>query len=376
MPMLADLVPAVVGVDTHLDTHTVAVASAAGAVLATETVPADAGGFARIEALLRQHAGGGPLLVAAVEGTRSHGLALARHLQAAGITVVEIERPSRAHTAREGKSDPLDAIRAARAVLGYDPAALPTPRADGLREALRVLLVARQDMTDERTAKVNALRALLRTGDPHEQALSRGALTIARLAQIATLPAALLPADPAEKVMVATLRAEAARLALRIRELDAQIKANLKSLREGVEACGHGWLLDRLGIGPRGAAQILVSWSHPGRCRNEAAFAKLAGAAPIPTGSGRTSGRHRLNRGGDRALNRTLHDIASTRLRYCPATKAYATKRDPENKHRADVLRRLKRYLARDIYRELTRATSTARQSIPAPAPTKTAQAA
>lgn len=362
MPMLADLVPAVVGVDTHLDTHTVAVASAAGAILATETVPADPGGFARIEALLRQHAAGAAMLVAAVEGTRSHGLALTRHLQAGGIVVVEVERPSRARTAREGKSDPLDAIRAARAVLGYDPAALPTPRADGLREGLRVLLVARQDMTDERTGKVNALRALLRTGDEPTQLLSRGTLTAARLRAIIALPGQPLPEhlDPGEHVMTAILRAEAARLATRVGELDTQIKTNLATLRATVTATGHGWLLERLGIGPCSAAQILVSWSHPGRCRNEAAFAKLAGAAPIPTGSGRTSGRHRLNRGGDRALNRALHDIAKTRLRYCPTTQAYAAKRDPQDKNRRDVLRRLKRYIAREIFRDLTHAPTTA----------------
>jgi transposase len=347
--MLADVVDAVIGIDTHTDTHAVAVCTAAGVVLAEITVTADPGGHAEVLAVAAEHAPG-PRLAFAVEGTRSHGIGLARVLQAAGMLVIEVERPSRSSRRGKGKSDPIDARLAARTALGYDAARLPTPRTDGTREALRIALTARRDMSDERTAKVNALRALLRSGDPSEATLAAGPLPTK---QLQTITARRGPRDHTRDTPeAAARRAEARRLTQRIMALDADLAANKTYLSTTIEDLAPG-LLTRPGIGPVSAAQAIVSWSHPGRVRNDAAFAALAGASPLPASSGRTT-RHRLNRGGDRQLNRALHTIATTRMRDCPRTRTYLTRRRAEGRTDREIRRCLKRYIARELHRTLT----------------------
>jgi transposase len=346
MPTVADYFDVVIGVDTHADTHSYAVLSPTGGVVEEVTLPSTADGLAAALGLTTLD----PSVVAfSVEGTGSYGLGLTRVLHQGGYTVIEAEQPTRKARRGKGKSDPIDARLAARNVLDYDIAALPTPRADGPRAGLAVLLTARRDMTDERTQKINALKALLRAGTPAEHALAASTVTTTWLNQITRRRGR--EGDSAD---VAIGRAEARRLAVRIRETDRELKANKNQLTDLVDQLTPG-LLDQVGIGPVSAAQAIVSYSHHGRVRHEAAYAKLAGAAPLDASSGKQQ-RHRLNRGGDRALNRALHDIIKTRMRCCETTRAYVDRRRAEGKTTSEIRRSLKRYLARQLYRQLTKA--------------------
>jgi len=349
--MLADVVDAVIGGDTHRDTHTLEMTTPAGATITTITVGNDEAGFVEALAWIAEHAPG-PRLVVGLEGTRSYGIGLARAAAAAGLRVVEVERPRRA-ARRRGKSDPIDAHLAAVHVLQLDADRLPTPRADGAREALRILLGARAEITTARTAQINRLRALLLGGDDTDRALARGPLTQARLTA-----AARRRGRTHDHVTDTIRRAEIRRLAAAIHTATGHLATNKRQLTDLVTTIAPA-LLDKTGVGPVSGAQTIVSWSHPGRCRTEAAFAALAGVNPIPASSGRTT-RHRLNRGGDRHLNRALHDIVKTRWRVCPRTHHYITRRRAQGKTDRDIRRSLKRYVAREIYRTLnTTATTT-----------------
>ena len=347
MPILAELIDAVVGVDTHRDTHEVEIAHPTGAAIATCQVSNDTSGYAELLAWILDHAPG-PRLVVSIEGTRSYGIGLARAVTAAGLTVIECEQPHRKARRGRGKSDPIDAHLAVLTALRLDADRLPTPRADGDREALRILLGARQELTTTSTAQTNRLRALLLSGEDPDRDRARGKLTASTLD---TLARRRLPrdADRAQAIRHAEIR----RLALALREAARTLAANRAHLQALLDDLAPG-LTDRRGIGPVSAAQALVSFSHPGRCRNEAAFAALAGASPLPASSGRTD-RHRLNRGGDRALNRALHTIVMTRARCCPTTQAYIARRRAEGKTDKEIRRCLKRYVARQLYRTLTR---------------------
>jgi transposase len=342
--MVAELVDAVVGGDTHRDTHTLEMVTPVGATIATLTIDNDDAGFADVLAWIAVHAPGRRIVVG-LEGTRSFGIGLARALAAADITVVEVERSLRAKR-RRGKSDPIDAHRAAEHVLRMDAARMPIPRADGDREALRILVSARAEIAGTKTRQICRLKALLLAGDDADRDLSRGALTIARLDAIARRRG-----RPGDTVEAAVRRAEARRLAIAIRDAERELAANHKHLAALVEAFAPG-LLRRHGVGPVTAAQVILSWSHRGRCRSEAAFAALAGAAPIPASSGRTT-RHRLHRGGDRQLNKALYIIAITRTGSCPRTRDYIAKRQAEGKTDGEIRRMLKRYIARELYRAL-----------------------
>lgn len=344
MPLVAEVVDAVIGGDTHRDTHALEMTAPTGGTIATLNIANDDDGFAAVLAWIAEHAPG-PRLVLGLEGTRSYGIGLARALQAAGLVVVEVERPRRPDR-RRGKSDPIDAHLAALHVLRLDAARLPTPRADGDREALRILLGARRELTTVRTKQINRLRALLLTGDEADRRLSRGTFTEARLTAISRRRS-----RAEESVEQAVRRTEARRLAIAIREAGKELKQNKKHLATLVDGLAPQLRL-KIGVGPVSAAQAIVSWSHHGRCRNDAAFAALAGASPIPASSGRVV-RHRYNRGGDRSLNRALHDITLTRWRACPRTHAYITKRRAEGKSDNEIRRSIKRYIARELFRSL-----------------------
>ena len=279
-----------------------------------------------------------------IEGTRSYGVGLARAAAAAGLIVLECEQPARTTRRGKGKSDPIDAHLAVLAALRLDADRLPIPRADGDREALRILLGARQELTTASTAQTNRLRALLLGGDDTDRHLARGTLTDTRLTSLARRRP---PRDATREQAIR--HAEIRRLALALRDA---AQANRVQLQAIVNDLTPG-LTDRRGIGPVSAAQVIVSFSHPGRCRNDAAFAALAGASPPQASSGCTV-RHRLNRGGDRALNRALHTIAVTRMRSCPITQAYVARRTAEGKNPREIRRCLKRYIARQLYRTLT----------------------
>jgi transposase len=347
MTMLAETVDAVIWIDTHRDSHEAEIADSTGQPIATMRIGNDSAGFTQLLAAIAEVVPG-PRVAVCIEGTRSYGIGLARALAAAGLLVIECERPSRKRRRGRGKSDPIDAHLAVLAALRLDAARLPVPRADGDREALRILLVARQEIRAARTAQAARLRALLLAGDDTDRRTARNALTQRALA---TLAGRELPAGASREHAVR--RAEIGRLALALDQARRQLKDNHAQLLAIVDDIAPG-LVSRHGVGPVSAAQAIVSFSHPGRCRSEAAFASLGGTSPIPASSGQTI-RYRLNRGGDRALNRAIHAIAVTRMRSCPRTRAYVARRTAEGKTRREIRRCLKRYIARELYRHLTR---------------------
>jgi len=347
MTMLAETIDAVIGGDTHRDTHALEMCSPTGATLSTLEVSNTDAGFAQAMRWANEYAPG-PNIVVALEGTRSYGIGLARAMSAEGMRVIEAKAPRKSERRGMGKTDPIDAHMAAVNALNLDAGSLPVPRADGNREALRILSVARREMTSTQTRHINQLRTLLLGGDDSERELARGALANTRLGQIARRRS-----RDGEGVEQVVRRCEARRLALTIKASRVALVENKEQLAELVDQ-SVPTLTDGFGIGPVSAAQVIVSWSHLGRCRNEAAFASLAGVCPIPASSGRTI-RHRLNRGGDRALNRALHDIVITRWRACTRTRDYIENRRVEGKTDREIRRCLKRYLARELHHTLTK---------------------
>ncbi len=335
MPMLADLVDAVVGVDTHRDTHQVEIALPTGSPIATTTITNDTTGYAELLAWILDHAPG-PRLAVAIEGTRSYGIGLARAVAAAGLTVLECEQPNRKTRRGTGKSDPIDAHLAVLTALRLHADRLPTPRADGDREALRILLGARDELNTTSTAQINRLRAMLLSGDDTDRQLARGTLTETTLTGLTRRRP---PRDTTREQAVR--HAEIRRLALAVRDARRALKANRAQLQTILDTLAPK-LTEHRGIGPISAAKAVVAFSHPGRCRNDAAFAALAGTSPLPASSGRTV-RHRLNRGGDRTLNSAIHTIAMNRMRYCPETKAYVARRIAQGKTNKEIRRCLKR---------------------------------
>jgi transposase len=323
----------------------VEIADAAGKPIAALRIGNDSGGFAQLLAAIAKLVPG-PRVAVCIEGSRSYGIGLARALAAAGLLVIECEQPRRKQRRGKGKSDPIDAHLAVLAALRLEANRLPVPRADGDREALRILLVARQEIATAATAQASRLRALLLTGDDADRRAARKTLSKTALAALAGRE---LPAHASREHAIR--QAEIARLALSLGQARGQLKDNRTQLLAIVNDIAPG-LTSRYGIGPVSAAQAIVSFSHPGRCRNEAAFAALGGTSPIPASSGRTI-RHRLNRGGDRALNRAIHAIAVTRMRSCPRTRAYTARRTAEGKTPREIRRCLKRYIARELYRQL-----------------------
>jgi transposase len=280
----------------------------------------------------------------AVEGTGGYGAGLTRFLAANAEQVVELDRPKRAARRHGAKSDSLDATRAAREALGRDR--LAQPRAAGHRAALSVRLTARRSAVQAATDAQRQLHALVVTAPDALRGPLRG-LTTPRLVSTCGRLRLRADLDPETAATAASLRA----LARRIQLLDAEIADHTRAITTLVRAWRPD-LLGRRGVGPIVAAVVLCAWSHPGRCPSDAAFAMLGGAAPIPASSGQTV-RVRLNRSGDRHLNQALHLIVLTRLRYDPATRAYAQRRRAEGKTNREIRRCLVRYVARQLYRLL-----------------------
>jgi transposase len=334
----------VVGVDTHLDTHTAALCDARGRALAQLQVPADPGGYAAVLAWARGAAAGSGLRWA-VEGTRHYGLGLARYLAGAGEHVEEIAAGKHVGKRRQGKSDAIDAVRAARELL-----ARPHPaqmRADGDREALRLLMCDRDNAVHSCKTARTLLASVIVTAPADLRQRLRHLPRQQRALACATL-AVPAGADRQTTVLYQTL----ARLGQPITALASEAAGLEAQIAAIVEHTTPGLVAAEPGMGALSAAQILLSWSHAGRIRTEAAFAMLSGTAPVPVSSGRTD-RHRLNRLGDRQLNRALHVIAVNRMRCHPPTQAYARRRLAEGKTERDIRRCIKRYLARHLYRAL-----------------------
>ena len=257
--------------------------------------------------------------------------------------MLEAGRSPRGERRLRGKDDGLDAVRAARAALGHQ---LASPRAGQRREALRLLLVARRSAVDVRREALVQLRSVIVTAPDHLREELRG-LPVQRLLDRCTGLRRSTTATPDELTARLVLRSLARRIeaaTVEAAELEREILAHVRALAPE--------LLEEPGVGAIVAAQLLVAWSHPGRVRSEAAFARLAGVAPLPASSGQTS-RHRLSRGGDRQLNRALHTIVLHRRQHDPATRDYIARRTAEGKSCRDATRLLKRYLARRVYRLL-----------------------
>jgi transposase len=343
MGMLTDHVDHVIGVDTHRDAHSAAVVAAVtGAVEAHTADAANPFGYKRLLRFARRHAGG--RRVWAIESSGSFGAGLATFLLEQGEWVVEVDRPARPARRNGARSDELDAIRAAREALSRQH--LAQPRCRGQREAVRVLLVTRRGAVRARTRAINHLKALVVSAREELRHQLRNLDTdelVTRCARLRTLPS-----HPVEhRATVIALR----RTARRILALEAEAN-DLESELEQLVTEAVPALLAETGVGPISAAQLYCSWPHRGRLRGDGAFAMLGGAAPIPASSGQTI-RYRLNRGGDRQLNCTLHTIVLTRLHHDPATRAYAARRAAEGKTPREIKRCLKRYVARRLFRLL-----------------------
>jgi transposase len=330
------------GVDTHAGTHVAAALDPIGGLLGVREFPATPAGYA---CLLGWLGGFGTVCLVGIEGTGSYGAGLARHVTAAGVRVVEVDRSDRQDRRRRGKSDPLDAVSAARAAQSGRAAGAPKGR-DGSVEAIRALMVARRSAAGERTRTINQARALILTGPDDLRARFTRHTAAALVSGIAALRPR--PGD---------VPGYAARIALR--ELGRRVQfpgGQLGRLDELIAplVSGHApGLLALYGIGPHTAALLLIAaGDHPGRLCSEAAWAHLCAAAPIPASSGKVT-RHRLNPGGDRQANHALWRIVFTRMSSDPATRAYVQRRTSEGKSKAEITRCLKRYVAREVYPHL-----------------------
>jgi transposase len=340
---LREVVDVVIGVDTHVHTHSAAAVDArTGGVLEEITVDATADGYADLVAFADQHAA---LRAWAVEGTGGHGAGLTRHLQAGREVVIELDRPVRAKRRHGAKSDPLDAIRAAREALARPR--LGAPRSGGDRQALSVLLAARRSAVEASGDAQRQLFSLVIAAPEKLRERFRGQQLSGMVKT-----AAGLRIHPSWDVETATTVTVLRSLAHRARALGQEAAEHEKAIK----AIVRSWrpdLLEQIGIGPIVAATVLCAWSHPRRIHSEAAFAMLAGVAPIPANSGQTTTRHRLNRYGDRQLNRALHTIVLTRINHDQKTREYLARRTTEGRTTREIKRCLKRYVARDLYRLL-----------------------
>ena len=331
-----------VGVDTHKDLHVAAARDQLGRRLATTQVQATSAGYATLLGWARSL---GQVQAWGVEGTGSYGAGLARFLASHGQRVLEVNRPDRATRRRRGKSDPVDADAAARAVQAGEASGIPKAQ-DGIVEMLRALRVARQTAVKARTQAINAIKALLVTA-PAELREQLGTPPTSRLIhKAATLQPGTL-ATPTAATMLA-LRG----LGQRYQHLDAEITL-LTGKLDTLTAKAVPKLRDLLGVGPDSAAALLIcAGDNPSRLRCEAAFAALCGSSPVQASSGKTQ-RHRLNRGGDRQANAALHRIVIVRLRWHQPTRDYLARRTAEGKTSKEITRCLKRYVAREIFAAL-----------------------
>ena len=335
------------GVDTHLDLNVAAALDPVGGLLGVAEFPTTLAGHRE---LLGWLSGFGPVARAGVEGTGSYGAGLARFLRAAGVEVVEVDRPNRQARRRSGKSDPLDAIEAARAALSGRACGAAKSR-DGNVEAIRVLVVAKRSA---RSAKIQTLNQIRHLSFTAPDQLRQRLAGVSRQ-QLAARAAALRPptVESADPVITATKTALRI-LGRRVLALDAE-KARIDALLATLVTPTAPQLLTVFGVGIDTAAELLVTaGDNPGRLRSEAAWAHLCGTAPIPSSSGKVT-RYRLNRGGDRQANRALWGIVITRLGNDPRTRAYMARRLGEGRSKPEVIRILKRYVAREVYHHLPR---------------------
>ncbi len=334
------------GVDTHRDLHVAAAVNAVGGVLGTRTFPTTPAGYRQLLAWLRSF---GPLDRVGVEGTGSYGAALARHLAREGVAVVEVGRPNRQVRRRHGKTDVIDAIAAARAVLSGEASATPKTH-DGPVEALRALKMLQRSANKARTQALNQLHALVLTAPDELRERLRGLSTRELLSTCAAFRI-----RPDDDSLTGTTRYVLRELAQRVVMLNGQLKSTTERLRRITTATAPE-LVARRGVGPDTASTLLITaGDNPDRLASERSFAALLGSSPIPVNSGQRQGRYRLNRGGDRQGNAALWRIAIVRMATDPDTRAYVDRRMKDGKTKAEAIRCLKRYIAREVFIALPR---------------------
>jgi transposase len=329
------------GIDSHKDTIHVAVITATGRPVGDQEFPTTETGYRQAVAWLHEH---GPLHAVGVEGTSSYGTGICAALTDAGVMVVEVNRTRAAERRKRGKTDPLDAYRAARSVLSGEAATDPKRASI---EPLRALNVARRSAVKAQQAAWRQIGSLLVNAPAPLRDRLRG---LTRAALLTTLVATRphLVHDPDQADILLALRS----LARRHRDLAEEITTLEERLRDRVTAANPG-LMAIKGVGPVVGAQLLLTaGDNPNRLRSSASFAALCGTAPIPVSSGRTD-RYRLSRGGDRAANAALHHIVKVRMTYDPATRAYRDARIERGWTKQAVFRALKRAVAREIHRAL-----------------------
>jgi transposase len=346
MTMMAEM-PGLVfgGVDTHAEVHVAAVADQIGRVLGSDSFPVTAAGYAAALAWMRCF---GELARVGVEGTGSYGAGLARYLTAEGVQVAEVIRPDRQRRRRHGKSDPVDAVSAALAALKGEDCGTPKS-GSGPAESIRALRSVRRGAVKARTQAGNQLRDLVVAAPAGLRAQMEPLGTSARVRAAAVFTCEDA-ADPVEGVK--TAMASAARRWL---DLDAEIAALDAALDQLVLQAAPPEFLDLHGVGTQTASALIAAvGDNPERIRTEAGFAALCGVSPVDCSSGKQE-RHRLNRGGDRQANSALWRIVTNRIQYDSRTRAYVDKRTAQGKTRKEIIRCLKRYAAREIWKVLVR---------------------
>jgi transposase len=328
------------GVDTHQDLHVAAALDQIGRVLGTQSFATTPAGYRQMLGWLR---GFGRLQVVGVEGTGSYGSALARHLTSQGIDVIEVARPNRQLRRRHGKTDVIDAIAAARVVLSGEATGKPKSH-DGPVEALRTLKAVQRSANKARTQALNQIHQLLVTAPEDLRTKLRG---LTRKELLATCAAFRIRPD--DDSLPAMTRLALRELAQRVLHLDGQL-ADVTARLGRITTAIAPELVAIKGVGPDVASTLLMTaGDNPERMTSEAAFAALCGSNPIPASSGKTN-RHRLNRGGDRNANAALWRIVVVRLSCDQRTRDYLERRTSEGKSKTEILRCLKRYLAREIF--------------------------
>jgi transposase len=327
------------GVDTHKDTHLSVAKDQLGRHLGQIEIVTTARGYRDLLEWAQSH---GEVEAWGIEGTGSYGAGLCRFLRGADQAVIEINRPDRKARRLKGKSDPVDAEAAARAVLSGEASAVPKSSDDRV-EMIRVLRATRSSAMKARTQAINSLKGLV-VSAPEELRHQLRELTAIRLVRRC---ARLRPGDIVDP-LAATKQALRS-LAIRYEALEAEIKILDPELNRLTSDVAPG-LVELFGVGPEVAAALLVAaGDNPERIHSEAAFAHLCGVAPIEASSGKTV-RHRLNRGGDRQANSALYRVVIVRLGYDVTTKAYVERRTAEGKSKAEIIRCLKRYVAREVF--------------------------
>jgi transposase len=333
------------GVDTHADVHVAAVIDPEGGLLGVKSFATNLAGYKLLSGWMGTF---GEIGLVGVEGTGSYGAGLARHLHREGLVVVEVDRPNRQERSRQGKSDSLDAIEAARAALSGRAFGVAKTR-DGNVEAIRALMVARRSARESRTKAINQIRQLVYTApdELRERFVGVPSWRIAEGVAILRVHADADPVRMATKSALSTLGRRAVALGEEGKRLDVLIARLVDKVAPE--------LVELVGLGPDTAALLLIAaGDNPSRLRSEATWAKLCGVAPLEASSGKVT-RHRLNRGGDRQANHALWRIVLTRMSCHEETKIYVARRTAEGKSKREIMRVLKRYVAREVYHHLPR---------------------